>query len=292
MIQNIAPKKLYNEYRLKKISAKDCVAIFCKNKILARKTDGNICLPRLAELPVEKFSDKISDSPYLFCIDNDQYFLYPDFTYPKDALTEEKRYLQDASLYWMKLADIRSQAEHELCFAVYTAYHLYQWYRSSQYCGCCGARTVPDQTERMLYCKECGNQIYPRIAPAVIVAVTNGDKILLTRYANREYKRYALIAGFSEIGETAEETVCREVMEETGLSVKNIRYYKSQPWGIDGNLLFGYFAELNGSDEIRMDERELSTAEWVDRSQLKDMDDSFSLTREMMRVFYENKFIK
>ena len=120
------------------------------------------------------------------------------------------------------------------------------------------------------------------------MAVTNGDKILLTKYANREYKRYALIAGFTEIGETAEDTVRREVMEETGVRVKNIRYYKSQPWGIDGNLLLGYFAQLDGSDQISLDENELASAEWVSREQLKDMDDSFSLTREMMRVFYEN----
>ena len=122
-----------------------------------------------------------------------------------------------------------------------------------------------------------------------LVAVTNGNQILLTRYANRAYKRYALIAGFTEIGETAEDTVRREVMEETGLRVKNIRYYKSQPWGIDGNLLLGYFAELDGSSEIVLDENELAAAEWADREQLKDMDDSFSLTREMMRVFYEGR---
>ena len=122
----------------------------------------------------------------------------------------------------------------------------------------------------------------------MIVAVTNGNKILLTKYAGREYKQYALIAGFSEIGETAEETVSREVMEETGLRVKNIRYYKSQPWGIDGNLLFGYFAQLDGSDSISLDRNELSVAEWAEREELEGMDDSFSLTREMMRVFFES----
>ena len=97
--------------------------------------------------------------------------------------------------------------------------------------------------------------VFPKIAPAVIVGVTNGRKILMTKYANREYKRYALIAGFTEIGETAEETVAREVKEEVGLSVKNIRYYKSQPWGFDSNLLLGYFCELDDEgDVIRLDE--------------------------------------
>ena len=88
----------------------------------------------------------------------------------------------------------------------------------------------------MLQCPVCNNMVFPKIAPAVIIGLTNNDQIMMTKYAGREYKRYALIAGFTEIGETAEETVHREVMEEVGLKVKNIRYYKSQPWGFDSNL--------------------------------------------------------
>jgi NAD+ diphosphatase len=127
--------------------------------------------------------------------------------------------------------------------------------------------------------------IFPKIAPAVIVGVINGDKILLTKYANREYKRYALIAGFNEIGETIEETVRREVMEEAGLYVKNLKYYKSQPWGFDSNLLMGFFCEVDGSDKIRLDEHELSEAEWVDKENIPDYGENLSLTHEMMMVF-------
>ena len=82
----------------------------------------------------------------------------------------------------------------------------------------------------MLYCEKCGSRVYPRINPAVIIAVTKGSKLLMTKYAGRTYTRYALVAGFTEIGETLEQTVAREVMEETGIRVKNLRYYKSQPW--------------------------------------------------------------
>lgn len=188
-----------------------------------------------------------------------------------------------------KMTDVREKASREVCFAAYTACHLYQWYLDNQFCGRCGANVRLDKKERMLYCPDCGNQIYPRIAPAVIVAVTDGDRILLSRYADREYKRYALIAGFTEIGETAEETVRREVMEEAGLHVKNIRYYKTQPWGIAGNLLIGYFAELDGDDQIHLDHKELAVARWTDRQELAGMDDGISLTREMMRVFYERR---
>ena len=112
--------------------------------------------------------------------------------------------------------------------------------------------------------------VFPKIAPAVIVGVTNGDKILMTKYAGREYKKYALIAGFTEIGETAEQTVEREVMEEVGLHVKNIRYYKSQPWGYDSDLLLGYFCELAEEHKIELDETELSLAEWIDYKDVPD----------------------
>ena len=146
-----------------------------------------------------------------------------------------------------------------------------------------------DEHLRMMKCPSCGNMVFPKIAPAVIVGVTNGDKILMTKYAGREYKKYALIAGFTEIGETAEQTVEREVMEEVGLHVKNIRYYKSQPWGYDSNLLLGYFCELAEEHKIELDETELSLAEWIDYKDVPDDPEGLSLTREMMQTFREKK---
>ena len=87
------------------------------------------------------------------------------------------------------------------------------------------------------------NTVYPKICPAVIVAIHDGDRLVLTRYKDRPFKHYALVAGFNEIGESIEETVHREVFEETGLRVKNLRFYKSQPWTFTDTLLFGFFAE-------------------------------------------------
>lgn len=281
MIQDIAPKKLYNEYNPQKPEETDFIAVFSENKILIKDTGGRLQLPGRAQLKQALLHPQAADT-YLFRLDQTSYFLYQDQSCAQEELNPARPEFQ-----WIRLPDFRAQADHELCFAVYTAFHLYRWYKNHRFCGCCGTKTVPDTKERMLSCPACGNQIYPVIAPAVIAAVTHGDHILLTKYAGREYKRYALIAGFTEIGETAEDTVRREVMEEAGIRVKNIRYYKSQPWGIDGNLLLGYFAELDGSDQISLDETELASAEWVRRDQLKDMDDSFSLTREMMRAFYE-----
>ena len=140
-------------------------------------------------------------------------------------------------------------------------------------------------SERMMHCEKCNNKIYPKIMPAVIVGVISGDKILVTRYKGRPYKGYALIAGFTEIGETAEETVAREVMEETGVKVKNIRYFGSQPWGIAQDLLMGFFCEADGDTEIKIDENELSWGSFISRDELDIEDEDVSLTNRMLYLF-------
>lgn len=139
-----------------------------------------------------------------------------------------------------------------------------------------------------MYCPNCNNTIYPKIMPAVIVGVTNGDKILLTKYKTG-YNHNALIAGFIEIGETFEETVAREVLEEAGVHVKNIRYYKSQPWGIAADILAGFYCDVDGDDTITMDGSELKYADWVYRDDIVLQPDESSLTNEMMRRFKENR---
>ena len=163
---------------------------------------------------------------------------------------------------------------------------MWRWYRDNRYCGRCkGALSLHD-TERALKCKACGNVIYPRINPAVIVGVKKGNSLLITRYRNG-YAHNALVAGFTEIGETLEQTVEREVMEETGVKVKNIRYYKSQPWGTAQDILTGFFCEADGNGEIRMDENELQYAEWVKREDIVLQPQPLSLTNEMMKLFKE-----
>ena len=122
----------------------------------------------------------------------------------------------------------------------------------------------------------------------MIVGVIRGESLLLTKY-RRGYAHNALVAGFTEIGETLEETVAREVMEETGVKVKNIRYYKSQPWGMAQDILVGFFCEADGDDKIQMDESELRYAQWVKREEIELQPNNLSLTNEMMRVFKDGK---
>lgn len=107
----------------------------------------------------------------------------------------------------------------------------------------------------------------------------------MSKYAGRTYKKYALLAGFVEIGETVEETVKREVMEEVGLKVKNVRYYKSQPWSFSDTVLMGFYCDLDGEDSITLDEEELALAEWFEREEIPVEPSRDSLTNEMIMKF-------
>lgn len=142
-----------------------------------------------------------------------------------------------------------------------------------------------DAKERMMYCEKCHTMEFPKICPAVIIGVTDGDRILMSKYAGRTYKKYALLAGFTEIGETIEETVQREVMEEVGLKVKNIRYYKSQPWSFSDTVLMGFYCDLDGEDQIELDREELALAEWFERDKIPVEPSRDSLTNEMIIKF-------
>lgn len=275
MLQDITPHHLYNQYQNKCVKAGSRILHFNnRNVYIAREKDDILRLPIYEEIKKIK---EVSEEKlqYLFSIEEEEYFLLMDLNS-----------LQEANGFgYETVRTLRQIISKEVCFAVMTAYHLYVWYDANRFCGRCGDATIHDEKERMLRCPKCGNMIFPKIAPAVIVAVLDGDRILMTKYAGRAYKHYALIAGFTEIGETAEETVAREVMEEVGLKVKNIRYYKSQPWGVDSNLLLGFFADLDGEDKVSLDETELAEAEWFTREEMPAHDDGISLTREMMGIF-------
>ena len=275
MLQDMAFGRLENEFHNIAAKPEDIVLCFQEGQILlSRDADDALTLPTLSQIT----ATEMAALRYLFRMHERNFFLWTD-TAPVFI----------AGFAFEPVRMLRQLRSKEICYAVMTGWHLYNWYRSNRLCGCCGTPTEHDTKERMLRCPNCGNMIFPRISPAVIVAVTNGDKLLLSKYAGRAYTRYALLAGYTEIGETIEQTVHREVMEEVGLKVKNLRYYKSQPWGVDGNLLFGFYCDVDGSDDIHIDENELSMAGWYPRHALPAKDDGISLTREMIRVFEEGK---
>ena len=274
MIQDITAV-YHNEYKEQSPSVGDYIMFVNGRNVLVKKDSEEIeflCYERL-EMTEMSFQ-------YLFAIDTEagrkKFFLGEAAKLPESVLNEYSYEQQNI---------FRVKQPKELAFAGVTACQLANWYQATRFCGTCGSSLVHDKKERMMRCPNCNAMYYPKISPAVIVAVTNGDKLLMTKYAGRSYKKYALVAGFAEIGETIEETVKREVMEEAGLKVKNIRYYKSQPWSFTDTLLLGFWCEVDGDDHITMDEEELSVAEWLDREEIPTEYDGISLTNEMIMRF-------
>jgi len=169
------------------------------------------------------------------------------------------------------------------------AWHLWVWYREHRFCGTCGGKMAISVNERALVCEHCGHTLFPSIAPAVIMAVTDGDRLLLARNANGAWRKYSLVAGYVEIGETAEQAVRREVLEEVGLTVKNIRYIASQPWGLSQSLMLGFTAELDGSPEITLQQSELSDARWFRRAEIPAIDSTASIAFDLMERFRQGR---
>lgn len=284
MLQDLSFGTLDNQYRYLSPQNNDYVVCVRGNEILlTQREDGTLELPCTEQ--VEQWRggwEHWLDEPYryVFTMQERRYFLW---------LGNAGECGSDRYAY-RPVSALRDPASKDICFAMMTAWHLYCWYRDNRFCGRCSHPTVHDDKERMMRCPSCGNMIFPRIAPAAIIALTHGDKLILSKYAGRAFTRYGLLAGFIEIGETAEEAVAREVMEEVGLKVKNVRYYKSQPWGIAGNLSVGYFCDLDGEDEtVTLDETELSSAEWFTRGAIPYTDEGISLTGEMIRIFQEGR---
>ena len=276
MIQDIKPHKLNNQYEPGTAAGPDdTVYSFTGGDLLVKATEDGVVFPVVSlfgkpeELPLR----------FLFRIDGKACFL----------LSEKPEILPEGFSY-VNLRSLRGDKGLSLedAFCAYTAKHLSDWYRDTAFCGRCGTPAVHSGKERAMVCPACGNTAYPRIMPAVIVGVTNGDRLLLTRYRTG-FRHNALVAGFTEIGETLEETVAREVYEEAGIRVKNIRYYKSQPWGIANDILAGFYCDVDGEGAITMDPGELSYAEWVKREEIELQPDSYSLTNEMMKRFKEGK---
>lgn len=265
MIQDIFPKHLDIGYHHPEACSEDRMLCFQGRRIALHEDGG---YPRRRELPV------LEEEQYLFSIDGERYFL---------GLCPEEHL--PSSLSWQSTGRLRSAAPIDQALAGFTAQHLWNWYETNRFCGRCGHQMELGQDERKVCCPACGNTVYPRINPAIIAAVTDGDRLLMTRYAHGPVKRYVLVAGFVEIGESAEETVKREVLEETGLKVVRVRYFGSQPWGCAGNLTLGYWAELKGSDAIKVEQTELADARWFDRSEVPVPEDETSLTSAMIRAF-------
>lgn len=172
-----------------------------------------------------------------------------------------------------------------------TAFLMMNFTRRSRFCGSCGARMTPHETERARVCERCGAIVYPTMAPAVIVAVTKGDALLLGHNAAFPSGRYSVIAGFVEPGENAEHTVAREVWEEARVRVKDVRYFSSQPWPFPNSLMLGYFASWDSGDPTPGD-GELTDVAWFTRDSLPDLPPPISIARRLIDAWLDGRHLR
>lgn len=274
MLHNILPCKFDITYKQNKQPRSDDFIFFIKNDKIAIKKEKN-------EFYLPKFSDykgNIKINPiYLFSIDKNDFYLANETS-------------ADISFQQKNIFEFKEMSPQWLAFACITANQIARFYSGNKYCGCCGKELEKSKKERALVCPNCNNIVYPKISPAIIVAIVDNDKILMTKYANSYYKKYALIAGYCEIGESLEDTLEREVFEEVGLKVKNIKYFGNQPWSLSDSLLMGFFAELDGSNKIKLDKNELSEAKWISRENLPENNSNISLTNTMIEAFRNNSY--
>lgn len=269
MIQEIYPHVFHKEFESREVQPEDHLFVTRQDTLLLRVEEGVIHLPTVQELGLDPAACRS-----LFRQDEDWYVMY------REEGPEPPR----GYAYYNK-NQYREFGPFEVLFPCAVAGSLNRWYRANRFCGCCGSRMEDSGRELALVCGSCGKKLRPKIQPAVIAGVCKGDRILLTRYNGPASRRVALIAGYNEIGETIEDTLRREVMEEVGLKVKNLRYYKSQPWVLTDSLMIGFFCDLDGEDTITLQESELSMGKWVHRKDLPEDTTHLSLTAEMIEQF-------
>jgi NAD+ diphosphatase len=181
---------------------------------------------------------------------------------------------------WQSLRVLGAQLDTPLWMLAGRAVQLVEWARTSRFCGRCGTATVLAFRERAASCPRCGLNAYPRLAPAIIVTVERDDEILLGQ--GRGFQgMYSALAGFTEPGETLEETVRREVREEVGVEVGLVRYFGSQPWPFPHSLMIGFSAAWS-SGEIQIDGEEIVDARWFKKDNLPQIPPPLSIARRMI----------
>ena len=164
-------------------------------------------------------------------------------------------------------------------------YELLYWDSNTRFCGCCGA-PMEMHTEISKHCTNCGKEVWPQLATAIIVLIYRGDEILLVHAKNFKSDFYGLVAGFVETGECLEEAVLREVKEETGLTIRNLTYWASQPWPYPCGLMVGFYAEYE-SGEIHLQHTELSKGSWFRYDQLPAIPEKLSIARQLIDHWLE-----
>jgi len=205
--------------------------------------------------------------------------------YSVEVFSEEKK---PDGMSFIDLRSLYERLEEDVFVLAGRAIQIVTWDQTHQYCGRCGTHAETIQGERAKRCPKCGLVNYPRISPAVIIAILKDNKILLAHNTSFQENMHSTIAGFLEPGETLEECVEREIMEEVGIRVKNIRYFGSQPWPFPNSIMIGYTAEYL-SGEILVDGVEIDEAGWFDIENLPKLPSKMSIARKLIDWYIESK---
>jgi len=250
---------------------------FCSGTKVVVKTDGAAVAIPFVEGP-ETPGLRIAGRQYLGTLNG-----HPCFA----AAVADKDKIPEG----LDLRDLRTLFSQlgEVFFAVAErAVHLTHWDKASQYCGQCGHSVGFRKAERAKECPQCGRLDFPRLSPAVIVAVEREGKLLLGRAARFVEPFYSVLAGFVEPGESLEEAVHREIKEEVGISVKDVRYFGSQPWPFPDSLMVGFTAAYAGG-ELRIDGQEIIDAGWFDAENLPRIPGTISIARRLIDWFVSER---
>lgn len=244
--------------------------VFCKDELLLqRQDDGSYGIPCQEETPTET-------KPWTTVLNVSPLDGVGVKTYSIDTpITDDPRY---------EMCPLR-QSYYKIARPLYLkagkCAELIYWDRNTKFCGVCGG-LMHLHTDISKRCEMCGKEVWPQLATAVIVLIRRGaDEVLLARGRNFRSEFYGLIAGFVETGETLEEAVVREVREETGLCITNIRYFDSQPWPYPSGLMVGFTADYAGG-ELHVQREELKKAGWFHRSNLPKLPEPLSIARRLI----------
>ena len=276
MLHEIFPHTFSNLFQKKnKINSADYVFCFQEDTVLLKRDGTDFDIPLKQDL---QYLSEDADFTYLFELNNTPCFIIWD-----------KVDVNDTNLRYQDISFFRTTNKKHVAWSSLVAYHLKLWYSQNKFCGKCGTLTQHKLEERALECPNCKTVYYPNISPAIIVAILSRDKILLARNANFPVAWYSLVAGYSDVGESLEETVVREVKEEVGIDVSNIRYYKSQPWPLSGSMMIGFIADADENQPIVIDEKEITEAAWFTRDNVPLHPPSRSIAGEMIEKFKVGK---
>ena len=249
--------------------------VFCKDELLLeRQADGTFAVPCQEEppTPLKPWTTVLNISPMADGT--------PVKAYSIDApVTGNPRYeMCGLRASYFKLSET-SYLKAGKCA------ELLYWDHNTRFCGVCGGQ-MHFHTDISKRCEMCGKEVWPQLATAVIVLISRGDEVLLVHARNFRTDFYGLVAGFVETGETLEEAVCREVMEETGLQITNLRYFGSQPWPYPCGLMVGFRADYAGGD-IHLQRSELSKGAWFRRDNLPHIPEKLSIARKLIDQWIE-----